>query len=169
MISHGGQIRKTHVLTKREAAWKPESFKGYFSIPEEEKAWVPWREPSMPWRENRMNVETLTLADHTVRDRQKRHVASCSHNKSKAKAKLHPKKAVARTWKISFAGQVKTQLKAVRCFHSFGCFNLIFRMQLEQCNFYVVFFWFVELQIRSIATALPSRKARTKMTKRKKI
>jgi len=45
MISHGGQLRKTHVLTKREAAWKPESFKGYFSIPEEEKAWAKLHPP----------------------------------------------------------------------------------------------------------------------------
>ena len=42
MVSHGGQIRKTHVFTKREAQWKPKEYKGYFSIPSEEAAYVAW-------------------------------------------------------------------------------------------------------------------------------
>lgn len=45
MVSHGGQIRKTHVFTKREAQWKPKEYKGYFSIPSEEAAYAKLHPP----------------------------------------------------------------------------------------------------------------------------
>eukprot|EP00434_Breviolum_minutum_P023908 symbB.v1.2.021098.t1/scaffold1717.1/size104954/1 len=68
MISHGGQIRKTHVLTKREAAWKPESFKGYFSIPEEEKAWAklhPKKESKDKDDKKEKNLKRTTMTKRT--------------------------------------------------------------------------------------------------------
>eukprot|EP00438_Fugacium_kawagutii_P005932 Skav229282 [mRNA] locus=scaffold952:390040:392660:- [translate_table: standard] len=39
MVSHGGQVRKTHVFTKRDAQYKPKEMKKYFSIKEEDEAW----------------------------------------------------------------------------------------------------------------------------------